>query len=316
MHVRKGSVLKVLSATMVAGLMGSSMLAPVVMASSAPLTLTVMVNGTPEQVTLPSNLGPGLYDLQLPATVSGHVVELPPVEFVISSSDVATLVQSAAPSAVTVSAPGLDTGASPTAITAIFTSSSGTTTTESIPPSDFNLAADAVTFRPPGTLAPGNYQLTVTFRYASGSTSTSSAQSYVATTVDVPATLFATNTAAVSAAASGTVTETFLVTDQSGIGVAGVAVNLGVTGTLSRQDLSTTSAVTNAAGVVTVTLDEPSAGHSGTITGAVAANPSIQGQSGLISIGTASTSACASARVSARNVVKRAADAPSMTLWS
>ena len=291
MHVRKGSVLKVLSATMVAGLMGSSMLAPVVMASSAPLTLTVMVNGTPEQVTLPSNLGPGLYDLQLPATVSGHVVELPPVEFVISSSDVATLVQSAAPSAVTVSAPGLDTGASPTAITAIFTSSSGTTTTESIPPSDFNLAADAVTFRPPGTLAPGNYQLTVTFRYASGSTSTSSAQSYVATTVDVPATLFATNTAAVSAAASGIVTETFLVADQAGTGVAGVAVDLGVTGTLSRQDLSTTSAVTNAAGVVTVTVDDPTAGQSGTVTGAVAANPSIQGQTGLISIGTASTSA-------------------------
>ena len=295
MHVRKGSVLRILSATTVAGLMASTMMAPVVMASSAPLTLTVMVNGTPQQVTLPSNLGPGLYDLQLPATVSGHVVELPPVEFVISASDVATLVQPAAPSALTVGAPGSNTGASPTAITAMFTSSGGTTTTESIPPSDFNLLTDAVTFRPLGTLAPGNYQLTVEFMYPSGSTTTSSAQSYAATSVDVPAMLRATNTAAVSAAASGTVTETFLVTDQAGIGVAGVGVDLGVTGTLSSQDLSATSAVTNAAGVVTVTYADPSAGHSGTITGAVAANESIQGQTGVISIGSAGASAEATA---------------------
>lgn len=295
MHVRKGSVLRILSATTVAGLMASTMMAPVVMASSAPLTLTVMVNGTPQQVTLPSNLGPGLYDLQLPATVSGHVVELPPVEFVISASDVATLVQPAAPSALTVGAPGSNTGASPTAITAMFTSTGGTTTTESIPPSDFNLLTDAVTFRPLGTLAPGNYQLTVEFMYPSGSTTTSSAQSFAATSVDVPAMLRATNTAAVSAAASGTVTETFLVTDQAGIGVAGVAVDLGVTGTLSSEDLSATSAVTNAAGVVTVTYADPSAGHSGTITGAVAANESIQGQTGVISFGSAGASAEAAA---------------------
>ena len=271
--------------------MGSSMLAPLVMASPAPVTLTVTVNGTPQEVTLPSNLGPGLYDLQLPATVSGHVVELPPVEFVISASDAATLVQSAAPSAVTVDAPGPTTDVSPTGMVATFTSTGGSTTTESIPASDFNLATDAVTFRPLGTLAPGNYQLTVAFMYPSGSTTTSSAQSYAATSVDVPATLRATNTAAVSAAASGTVAETFLVTDQAGIGVAGVAVDLGVTGTLTSQDLSTTSAVTNAVGVVTVTYEDPTAGHSGTITGAVAANPSIQGQTGVISIGTASTSA-------------------------
>ena len=291
MRKGKGSILRILSATTVAGLMASTMLAPVVMASSAPITLTVTINGTPQTVTLPSNLGPGLYDLQLPATVSGHVVELPPVEFVISVNDVATLVQSAAPSAVTVDAPGPNTGASPTRMTATFTSSGGVTTTESIPASEFKPLTDAVTFRPVGTLAPGIYQLTVQFQYADGSTTTSSAQSYAATNVDVPATLSATNTAAVSAAASGTVTETFLVTDQSGIGVAGVAVDLGVTGTLSIQDLSTTSAVTNAAGVVTVTYDEPSAGHSGTLTGAVASNPSLQGQTGLISIGTASTSA-------------------------
>lgn len=271
--------------------MASTMLAPVVRASAAPLTLTVTVNGVPEQVALPSNLGPGLYDLQLPATVSGQVVELPPVEFVVSSAGVATLVQSAAPALVTVDAPGANTGASPTAMTATFTSSGGQVTTESIPASDFNLGADAVTFRPLGTLAPGNYHLTVTFQYASGATTTSSAQSYAATTVDVPASLRATNTAAVSAAASGVVTETFLVADQAGIGVAGVGVDIGVTGTLAPQDLSATSAVTNAAGVVTVTYDDPTAGHSGTITAAVAANASVEGQTGVISIGTASPSA-------------------------
>lgn len=291
--MRKGSVLRIVSATSVAGLMAATMAAPMVEASAAPITLTVTINGQVQQLTLPSNIGPGLYDLQLPGMVSGQAVELPPIEFVVSSADVATVVQSAAPSSMTVAAPGPIAGAAPTAMTARFTSSGGASITESIPGSDFSVAANAVTFRPPGTLAPGNYQVTVAFSYASGSAATSSGQSYSDTSVDVPAAVVAVNPAAVSAAASGTVAESFRVEDAQGIGVGGVAINLNTTGTLSARDLSQTSAVTNANGVVTVTYQDPNAGDAGRITAALSSNASIQGETGTIAIGTASTSAAA-----------------------
>ena len=309
--MRKGSVLRILSATSVAGLMAATMAAPMVQASAAPITLTVTINGEPQQLTLPSNIGPGLYDLQLPATVSGQVVELPPIEFVVSSTDVATLVQSAAPAMVTVAAPGPITGATPTAMTATFTSSGGATTTEAIPAGDFSAVSNSVTFRPPGTLPPGNYRLTVEFSYPSGGTATSSAQSYSATSVDVPTTVMAVNTAAVSVAASGTVVESFRVEDSQGIGVAGAAVVIGTTGTLASRDLSQVSAVTNANGVVTVTYRDPHAGDAGRITAAVSSNTSIQAETGTISVGTASTSAAAA---SVTQIVTPLASGATLTL--
>ena len=286
--LKKGSVLKLLSAGSMASLLVMSM-GTMVAAQTPEVPLAITINGATQTIELTGTAAtPGLHDVQLSTTVSGQAVTLPPVEYVVNAAGTsATVVTSSAPSALTESIPSNSATGPLEGISAKFApTNGGSPTTENIPLSDYNSTNNTVTFDPPGNLQLGDYMLTMSYTFGGHPTDLVVANpvSYTATTLAVPGGITAVNTGAVSVAANATVGETFTVTDAAGNPIAGVPVLFNTTGSLSYADLSAVSGVTNANGQVSVQYTDPTANDKGTITAQVSGNASLTAAGGTITV--------------------------------
>ena len=286
--LKKGSVLKLLSAGSMASLLVMS-LGTVVSAASTEVPLTITVNGQTQTIDLTGVAAtPGFHNAQLSTMVSGQAVTLPTVEYVVNAAGTsATVVTSTAPSPLTEMIPSNSATGPLVGIQAKFTpTNGGTSVTESVPLSDYNSTNNSVTFDPPGNLPLGDYTLTMTYTFSGSPTDVVVAPSvsYTASTLAVPGGITAVNTGAVSIAANGTVGETFTVTDAAGNPIAGVPVTFGTTGHLSIGDLNATSGTTNANGQVTALYTDSTVGDTGTVTAQVSGNASLTAAGGTITV--------------------------------
>ncbi len=286
--LKKGSVLKLLSAGSMASLLVMS-LGTLVSAQSAEIPLTITVNGQTQTIDLTGVAAtPGFHNAQLSTMVSGQAVTLPVVEYVVNAAGTsATVVTSTAPSPLTETIPSNAATGPLVGIQAKFTpTNGGTSVTESVPLSDYNSSNNTVTFDPPGNLPLGDYTLTMTYTFSGSPTDVVVAPgvSYTASSVAVPGGITAMNTGAVSVAANGTTGETFTVTDAAGNPIAGVPVVFDTTGTLSLGDLKATSGITNANGQVTALYTDPTVGDTGTVTAQVSGNASLTAAGGTITV--------------------------------
>ena len=286
--LKKGSVLKLLSAGSMASLLVMSM-GTLVAAQNVEVPLTITVNGQTQTIDLTGLAAtPGLHDAQLSTMVSGQAVTLPVVEYVVNAAGTsATVVTSTAPAPLTETIPSNSASGPLESIQAKFTpTNGGTATTENVPMSDYNSANNTVTFDPPGNLPLGDYTLTMTYTFSGSPTDVVVAPtvSYTASSLAVPGGITAVNTGAVSIAANGSVGETFTVTDAAGNPIAGVPVVFSTTGSLSLGDLNATSGITNANGQITALYTDPTVGDTGTVTAQVSGNASLTAAGGTITV--------------------------------
>ena len=286
--LKKGSVLKLLSAGSMASLLVMSV-GTLVSAQNAEIPLTITVNGQSQTIDLTGVAAtPGLHNAQLSTMVSGQAVTLPVVEYVVNAAGTsATVVTSTAPSPLTETIPSNAATGPLVGIQAKFTpTNGGTSVTESVPLGDYSSANNSVTFDPPGNLPLGDYTLTMTYTFSGSPTDVVVAPSvtYTASSLAVPGGITAVNTGAVSVAANGTIGETFTVTDAAGNPIASVPVVFGTTGTLSLGDLNATSGLTNANGQVTALYTDSTAGDAGTVTAQVSGNASLTAAGGTITV--------------------------------
>ncbi len=286
--LKKGSVLKLLSAGSMASLLVMSM-GTMVAAQNVEVPLTITVNGQTQTIDLTGIAAtPGLHDAQLTTTVSGQTVTLPVVEYVVNAAGTsASVVTSTAPAPLTETIPSNSATGPLESIQAKFTpTNGGTATTENVPLSDYSSTNNTVTFDPPGNLPLGDYTLTMTYTFSGSPTDVVVAPgvSYTASSLAVPGGITAVNTGAVTVAANGTVGETFTVTDAAGNPIAGVPVVFSTTGSLSLGDLKATSGLTNANGQITALYTDPTVGDTGTVTAQVSGNASLTAAGGTITV--------------------------------
>ncbi len=160
-----------------------------------------------------------------------------------------------------------------TAAAASFTVNSDTSIT-AVSPAGTG-AVDVTVTTPNGTSATGPYDL---YAYAAPASSGGGVVTLV------PTKITATPNSPKTVTAGGPETVTFTVTNQYGGVMSGETVNLGVTGTLSRNDLSPTAGTTNGNGEVTVTYNDSTAGDSGTVTGTVSGYTSVTTATAILTV--------------------------------